>query len=114
MKKILVVEDEGELRELICFSLNRKGFNTLEAKDGQEALDIIQKNQDISIVLTDVNMPKGMGGEELTHRLVEMKAPQDVYLMSGYLGNQKLENFPGVKKFYRKPLKINELIEDFK
>lgn len=67
--KILIVEDEGLLRELMADKLQLEGFNTLEAADGDEGLEIALKEHPDLIVL-DLLMPK-MGGMEVLRHLRE-------------------------------------------
>lgn len=61
-KLILVVEDFASIRNFICETLQRKGYQTLDATNGNEAYSLLsKKNQDIHLVLTDYNMPDGTG-----------------------------------------------------
>ena len=63
MAKILVIEDEPELRELIVSELEDFGHRTLEASDGEQGLQkILTERPDI--ILADINMPK-MNGHQL-------------------------------------------------
>ena len=56
--KILVVDDEIRMRKLVRDFLVKKDYIVLEAGDGEEALEIFYKHNDISLVLLDVMMPK--------------------------------------------------------
>ena len=61
-KTILIADDEERMRKLIKDFLRQKNYNTLEAKDGTEALDLFEENKDrISLILLDVMMPKHDG-----------------------------------------------------
>ena len=65
-KKILVVEDFASIRNFVCETLQRKGYDTVGAASGKEALMILQQtNGDIQLVITDYNMPDGTGYELL-------------------------------------------------
>jgi len=56
---ILIVDDESRMRKLIKDFLNQKGFMTIEAEDGEKALQIFEeKNAKISLILLDIMMPK--------------------------------------------------------
>jgi DNA-binding response OmpR family regulator len=68
-RKILIVEDEGLLRELMAEKLQLEGFDTIEAADGDEGLNVALKEHPDLIVL-DLLMPK-MGGMEVLRRLRE-------------------------------------------
>ena len=63
--KILVVDDESRMRKLVSDFLIRKDYQVIEAADGQEALDIFFEQNDISLVILDVMMPKMDGWEVL-------------------------------------------------
>ncbi len=62
-KPILVVEDEPGIRSAVCKTLQKEGYMVLTAGDGEEGINILQKN-DIGLVITDLKMPK-VGGAEL-------------------------------------------------
>jgi two-component system, chemotaxis family, sensor histidine kinase and response regulator PixL len=67
---ILVVDDSVTTRQSLCLSLEKYGYRTLQAKDGQEALQLLrQKTSEISLVVCDVEMPNMNGFEFLNvHR----------------------------------------------
>lgn len=65
--RILVADDEDDVRDLIVYRLTRSGYDVLEAKDGQQALELALANTPDLAVL-DVMMPK-LDGYELTRRL---------------------------------------------
>ena len=81
---ILVVEDEGAVRELACEFLNNAGYAVLEAKNGAEALETIEQHAGtIHMILADMIMPK-MGGAELAERLKKARPEIKMLFMSGY------------------------------
>ena len=58
-KRILVVDDEFRIRKLLVDFLKREDYETVEAKDGEEALDILfEQNQSFDLIILDVMMPK--------------------------------------------------------
>lgn len=57
MKKILIADDEQRIRKLVCDFLRKEGFETVEAADGREALEIFQATV-IDLVILDVMMPE--------------------------------------------------------
>ena len=65
--KILIVEDDNELREALCDTLELAGFDYLAAEDAKQALQLLQENQ-VDMVVSDVNMP-GMDGHELLEKI---------------------------------------------
>lgn len=56
--KILVVDDEPRMRKLVKDFLSVKGFQVVEAEDGEQAIDIFFEQKDIALILLDVMMPK--------------------------------------------------------
>jgi two-component system chemotaxis response regulator CheY len=56
MAKILVVDDSNSIRDMVSFTLQSAGYETVEAADGQLALDVAPDHK-IDLVITDVNMP---------------------------------------------------------
>lgn len=56
--KVLVVDDEARMRKLVKDFLTIKGFQVIEAADGEEALDIFFSQKDIALIILDVMMPK--------------------------------------------------------
>ncbi|MBZ5703634.1 MAG: PAS domain S-box protein [Acidobacteriia bacterium] len=81
---ILLVEDEESLRKMARVFLENKGYTILEAKNGQEAVEIARQYRGpIHLLLTDVIMP-GMSGRELAEALAASRAGIKLLYMSGY------------------------------
>jgi signal transduction histidine kinase len=84
-KTVLVVEDEGEVRELACEFLKAAGYSVLTAEDGLEALDVANRlGKSINVVLTDIVMPK-LRGPALAKRLKSLLPHLKIVYMTGYL-----------------------------
>lgn len=58
MKKILIADDESRMRKLVADFLKRAGYNTLEAENGREALDLFLSIPEIDLIILDVMMPE--------------------------------------------------------
>ena len=69
MRKVLVLEDEANIRSFVVINLKRAGYDTIEAGDGEEALAQIQKNPDIKVALLDIMLPGEMDGFEVCRRI---------------------------------------------
>ena len=67
-KKILIVDDSESIRSLLKYNLETGGYETVVAKDGLEALKIIENNDDFNLLLTDLHMPN-MNGLELIEKV---------------------------------------------
>lgn len=71
MRKVLVLEDEDNIRSFVVLNLNRAGYDTLEATTGEEALEILREHPETRIALLDVNLP-GIDGFEVCRRIRAM------------------------------------------
>jgi len=82
--RVLVVDDEQGLRDLVCRTLQAEGFHTLEAAHGAEALALIESaSTPVDLVVTDVVMP-GMDGRELGRRLAQRWPDLPILYISAY------------------------------
>jgi two-component system response regulator MprA len=70
MWRVLVVDDEPALREVLKVALELEGYEVVTARDGVEALRFLESREDAWVVLLDVMMPR-MDGLEVCHRLRE-------------------------------------------
>ena len=68
MKKVLVLEDEANIRSFVVINLKRAGYETIEAGTGEEALEQLQRNPDIKVALLDIMLP-GIDGFEVCRRI---------------------------------------------
>lgn len=68
MKKILVLEDEANIRSFVVINLKRAGYDAIEAETGQEALSQLRHNPDIKVALLDIMLPD-MDGFEVCRRI---------------------------------------------
>ncbi|MFC1480222.1 response regulator transcription factor [Candidatus Omnitrophota bacterium] len=106
-KKILVVDDEQEILSLIDEFLTRKGFQVIVADNGEKALDIIDQDGSIDLILLDYRMPKLDGSAVLAElKMRQNKTP--VILLTGSLGKETRELEVGA--FLMKPLDLDEVV----
>ena len=68
MKKVLVLEDEANIRSFVVINLKRAGYEAVEAETGEEALAQLRRNPDIKVALLDVMLPD-MDGFEVCRRI---------------------------------------------
>lgn len=108
---VLVVEDEQDVRALICETLENDGYRILEACDGDEALLVSgQHPGPLHLMVTDVVMP-GMSGRTLADCLIALRPGMKVLYMSGYTDNAIVRH--GVKPgmvFLQKPFTADVLL----
>lgn len=109
MFNILVVEDDKNLRKLITTCLKRDNYNPYEAKDGEEALNVLDENY-IDLIITDIMMPN-MDGYELTRELRKAKFNTPILMITAKNTlEDKKEGFNlGVDDYMVKPINIEEL-----
>ncbi len=81
--KVLVVDDEDSLREICKEALSEHGYQVLEAKNGVEALDILKRERDVDIVLSDLNMPE-MDGMALIDHIKKFNLDVELVVMTGF------------------------------
>ncbi len=70
MKKILIVDDSSMIRLVVSKAAKKMGYEIIEASNGQEGLDQLLKNSDVSLILSDVNMPV-MDGLQMVAKIKE-------------------------------------------
>lgn len=80
---VLVADDESGVRVIVARSLEDAGFRVLQASDGGEALELVDRHGPPELVLTDLAMP-GMGGAELARCLRQRWPELPILFMSGY------------------------------
>ena len=68
MKKVLVLEDEANIRSFVVINLKRAGYEAIEAETGEEALAQLRRNPDIKVALLDIMLPD-MDGFEVCRRI---------------------------------------------
>jgi signal transduction histidine kinase len=111
-ERILLVEDEPNVRRIARRVLERNGYTVLEAANGNEALRVLERRQEpIALVLTDLVMPE-MGGRELASKLRIVSPTSRVLFMSGYTEDAVLRQSvmePGAV-FLDKPFTFETLI----
>ena len=108
---VLLVDDEGTVRQVSEDLLKAMGYQMLSASDGNEALEIYTRHgQDIAVVLLDMVMPM-MGGGEVYDRLKGIDPNVKVLLLSGYsLDGEASEILRrGCNGFIQKPFDVKEL-----
>jgi CheY-like chemotaxis protein len=106
---ILLVEDEFLIRLMLGEALRDEGFIVLEASDGDEGLAVLQSGQAVDVMITDVRMPGGIDGMELTRRSKGLAPARPVIVCSGHL--LPTESEPA-DAFFAKPYSAEALIEE--
>ena len=110
MFNILIVEDDKNLRKLISTFLRKNNYTPFEANDGEEALEMLDK-QYIDLIITDVMMPK-MDGFALIKelRMSEYKLPILLITAKDSIQDKKEGFLLGADDYMVKPINIEELL----
>ncbi|MCI9156730.1 MAG: response regulator transcription factor [Lawsonibacter sp.] len=81
MRKVLVLEDEENIRSFVVINLKRAGYQTVEAGTGEEALEAVKENPDIKVALLDIMLP-GIDGFEVCRRLRSMDSKIGIIMLT--------------------------------
>ncbi|WP_129737603.1 response regulator transcription factor [Massilimicrobiota timonensis] len=107
--KILIVDDEEHIRELIRFYLDKEGFSVVQAASGEEALHLLE-NEYIDLAIVDIMMPV-MDGFQLVEEIKEMKDIPVIMLTAKSQSADKLRGFSlGIDDYVTKPFDPDELL----
>ena len=113
MTKILIAEDERDIRELVIFSLQFGGFTVVQAANGAEAVEQAQKELP-DLILMDVRMPK-MTGYEACRQVKSMPELRDVPVVflsaKGQEGEIQTGLEAGAEEYILKPFAPDELVK---
>ncbi|MEJ1095674.1 MULTISPECIES: response regulator [unclassified Pseudoxanthomonas] len=106
--KILMVDDDENILEVVEETLRDLGFDVIAARHGTEALELLQQHDDIDVLFTDVAMPGNLSGVELARRARETHPQLMILLASGY-ASSSLPDLPTRCEFVSKPYRVTDL-----
>lgn len=108
--KILVVDDESRMRKLVKDFLTKRGFQVLEAADGEEALEVFYSNRGINLLILDVMMPR-MDGWEVVKEIRKISKVPIIMLTAKSQERDELLGFDlGVDEYISKPFSPKILV----
>jgi PAS domain S-box-containing protein len=110
---VLIVDDEESVRSVARNTLQRRGYRTIEARDGREALEVYREfGREVTLVLLDLTMPY-MNGEEVLRELKVITPSVKVLLSSGFNQVEAVRRFTGkgLAGFLQKPYTATQLAE---
>lgn len=109
-KTILIADDESRIRKLVKDFLSKEGITALEAENGKEALQILEKNREISLVILDVMMPE-MDGFEVCRELRKSSSVPVLMLTAKGEETDELQGFDcGADDYVSKPFSPRILV----
>jgi DNA-binding NtrC family response regulator len=111
IKKVLVVDDEMGIRHLISELLESEGFEVKAAKDGQESLDEMER-EDFDLVITDIQMPR-LDGLAMLEAMKRAGRKEKIIIMTGSALAMDLPNeeMPMVVSRLQKPFRMSNLLD---
>jgi two-component system, cell cycle sensor histidine kinase and response regulator CckA len=108
---VLLVEDEPMVRTVAERALTRHGYTVITANNGEEALDVINRGDEITLLISDVVMP-GMDGPSMVREARKTRPQLPILFMSGYAEEQLRKSIDIDKvAFLPKPFSVQELAE---
>jgi len=116
--KILVVDDEQDVRDVIKLHLEQAGYNILEAENGEVAINVLKEGDNmvnVGLILCDIRMPKVNGVECIDYLKKEARGIP-VVVVTGYPDTEMATSFlkKGVKDYLVKPVEKEKLLATVK
>jgi len=110
-QRILVVEDDADLRAMVVRMLESLGYEVLDTSSGPAALEILRSPVEIDLLLTDLVLPKEMNGIELAEAALRLRTDLRVLYMSGYTEDEILRrgHLAEGAGFLQKPFRMLEV-----
>ena len=107
MVRVMIVDDESQNRQIISQFLKFKGYEVLEASNGREAIEILERDQGIDVVLMDIDMPI-MDGVEATKEIRSRKIPVLIIVLTAYGDEDTMKKaaLVGADDFLTKPVDL--------
>ena len=108
-KKVLVVDDEHQIRDLLNEFLTGEEYEVILASNGQKAIELAER-ENPDVILLDIRMP-GIDGIEICKRLKAEPETQfiPVIIITGYVDNRMVAIEAGADDFINKPIDLTEL-----
>ncbi len=111
-KGVLVVDDEAEIRELVAEWLSSNGYAVRTADSARSALQLLERDSDIDLIFTDIVMPGGLDGFDLSRQAELIRPGIKVLYMSGFAATQVARAARGeVARVLRKPFRLDHVLE---
>ena len=108
--RVLIVDDEREIREVLSILLANAGYETIQTKDGSGAVDIVRNDRGIDLCIMDIMMP-GMSGVDATAAIRKFSAVPVLFLTAKSLPQDKEQAYlSGGDDYLVKPFSASELL----
>lgn len=111
--RVLIADDEIHIVQVLALKFRNAGLDVVEARDGEEALDLVRKTSP-DVVVTDLQMPF-MSGSDLARAMYEDPAtasiPVVVLTARGWTLDDSIESLPNVRSVHDKPFSPRALLQ---
>ena len=112
--RVLVIDDEEDVREVLKLHLEGAGYNVLEAEDGEDGINTLRSGDNminVGVILCDIRMPK-VNGAECVDYLRKQAPGIPVVMVTGYPDTEMAISFlnKGVKDYLVKPVEKEKLL----
>lgn len=113
--RVLVVDDEDAIRDLVEFTLTRLGYEVSQAETALKGVDLYQQRlragKRFDLVILDLTLPGGMGGKEALKKLIEIDPTVNAIVSSGYATDATMSRYQdfGFRGVIAKPYEAHEL-----
>jgi len=112
--KVLIIDDESDVRDVLKFHLSESNYQIIEAENGQEGIELLKSEDNLSnvgVILCDIRMPKVNGIECIQY--IRQEAPGiPIVVVTGFPDTQMAVNLmnEGVKDYLVKPVEKEKLV----
>ena len=112
--KVLIIDDESDVRDVLKFHLSESNYQIIEAENGQEGIELLKSEDNLSnvgVILCDIRMPKVNGIECIKY--IRQEAPGiPIVVVTGFPDTQMAVNLmnEGVKDYLVKPVEKEKLV----
>lgn len=112
--KVLIIDDESDVRDVLKFHLSGSNYHVIEAENGQEGIDLLKSGDNLTnvgVILCDIRMPKVNGIECIQY--IRQEAPGiPIVVVTGFPDTQMAVNLmnEGVKDYLVKPVEKEKLV----
>ncbi len=116
--RILIIDDEEEIRDILKMHLESAGYLVIEAKDGEDGINKMREGSNllqVGMIITDIRMPKVNGVEAIDY-LKENAPSKPILVLTGYPDTELAISLlkKGVKEYLVKPVEKKDLLEKVK
>jgi len=107
MIKLILIEDDGGVRDYFKSVVSRMGYELLTAENGADGLALVEKEA-VDVIMSDLNMPGEPNGMALIRRIREVRPDTPLIVVSGYPTRERLDECKalGIDDFLTKPFEM--------